>query len=104
MGFRCDKCDEYRVFTDKCRCKVIGVVWFPDDGETEEDGQEIRSIHDPEIALGVWAERYDGDCGGEVFNYGKTDHTVAFRPAGSDEIENYVLSAEPTIEYSARRA
>lgn len=104
MGHWCKRCDEYRILNDdKCGCKIIGKVWEPDAGETEETAVDVWSIHDPEIALQKWAETLDSNSCGEAFNGGQSEVTVMFRPAGSDEVETYNLYAELTLDYGASR-
>lgn len=81
MGEYCNRCGEY-YFSASCRCKLVGKIWSPDCGETEDDAADIWSSHDdPEVFLPKWAEVVDGDNAMEAFEY---EQTVAFKPIEGD--------------------
>lgn len=97
---RCGRCGDYG--WHPCLCRVVGRVWDPDNGETEDDAHELYSKHSTEGALQQWARiKHCEDW--EMFPGDEATRDVAFRPTGG-EIEIYTIAMSMQPSYRVDRA
>jgi hypothetical protein len=102
----CSRCGGFLYRSGECRCRVVGKVWQPDHGQTEQEAKPLWSRGAADDAIEAWAERSArNDC--EMFqsyNGRMNDVTVAFRPADGGEIEIYTISCEYEPVYRVTEA
>lgn len=102
MGTWCRKCGDYDVWGNGCRCKVVGTVWLPESGETEDNARDVHSKYaDPELAVNEWAtRRHARDC--ECFS--ENDEIVAFRAEGERSIKYFAVRYEIVPSFIVQEA
>ena len=97
---KCGRCGTYQWLP--CKCTMIGRVWDPDNGETEDDAHELWSRGDAETALKGWAcDQHSQDW--EMFRDDGATRDVVFRPVGG-EVEIYTISMEMQPHYRVEKA
>ncbi len=77
------------------------LVWRPEEDETIDDAQEVRSS-DAEEAAEDWAEW--SDSGGDYTIVGGSEATVCVRAKDDDAapVETFVVTGESVPQYTAR--
>jgi hypothetical protein len=97
---KCERCGDPLAWLPSHTCKPVFLVWYPDNGETEEDASEFRE-YDAEAAAEAWADDYERRCA--EYRIAAGESTVEVMVKASDgAVTRWSVSGECVPQYYAR--
>lgn len=97
----CKTCGDFMLNPKTHVCDPAFLVWYPEYGQTEEDGARKVYAADHEQAAERWAERNDADtCDYAIV--GGSEVVLHVKKAGEDEVKKFTVTGRSEPVYDAR--